>query len=164
MKRIDEITGSLEEVLSQCVVRWVDREADWHAFPDAEREGYRRSQHRYVGTGGSPKTGAANIIPPGSFNISVMTIPAGQGTTSHTHHVDEAFFVLKGMLTLFLEDQSGNRAETVLGPWDCTCRPAGVMAGVFNHTVEPAYVQVVLPSQNTIPIEHRDHGKEHETL
>lgn len=159
MPNLNELKGSPDEMLERCVARWSTREADWNAFPEAGQEGYRRSQHRYVGGGGSGKHDDPNVIPPGHFNISVMTIPPGQGTTSHSHHLDEAFFVVKGHITVFLEDEAGNRAETVLGPWDCICRPAGAMGGLFNHTIEPAYVQVVLPVGDTIPYEHRDHNK-----
>lgn len=160
MTTLNNLSGTPEEMLDTCVARWVDRGSDWNAFPEAHREGYRRAQHRYVGGGGSGKHDDPGVIPAGNFNISVMTIPPGQGTTSHTHRLDEAFFLLKGYLTVFVEDQSGHRAETVLGPWDCIARPAGVMAGIFNHTVEPAYVQVILPVGDTIPVEHRDHAKQ----
>lgn len=163
-RNLNEVTGTPEELLKTCVARWVDRAVDWNAFPDAGKEGYRRSQHRYVGGGGSGKHDDPNVIPPGHFNISVMTIPPGQGTSSHTHTLDEAFFVLQGNLTAFLEAEDGGRTETVLGQWDCICRPAGVFGGIYNHTLEPAYVQVILPAGDTVPTANRPHGKSAATM
>ena len=36
-----------------------------------------------------------------------MYVEPGQGNAAHTHEVEEIFFVLKGHLTAFLEDESG---------------------------------------------------------
>ena len=51
---------------------------------------------------------------------------------------------LRGTLKVFLEDGAGNRAETMLGPWDCVSCPAHVIHGFENVGVEPAYLQVML--------------------
>jgi uncharacterized cupin superfamily protein len=45
---------------------------------------------------------------------------------------------------VFIEDGAGDRAETVLGPWDCISCPAGVIHGFANVGLEPAYLQVML--------------------
>jgi uncharacterized cupin superfamily protein len=45
---------------------------------------------------------------------------------------------------VFLEDEAGGRAETVLGPWDCISCPANVLHGFQNVGLEPAYLQVML--------------------
>ena len=43
---------SLEELLDQRVARFVDRVPDWDAFADARVDGYRRAQHRFIGSSG----------------------------------------------------------------------------------------------------------------
>ena len=68
----------------------------------------------------------------------------GQGNAAHTHEVEECFFVLQGYMTVFVEDESGKRLETRLGPWDTFCCPAGVIHGYQNDSLEPVYFQVML--------------------
>ena len=135
--------SDLDDLLSQRVARFVDRKADWDAFADARVEGYRRAQHRFIGSGASGKADAS-VIPAEHFTLSVMFLPPGQGNAAHTHEVEEVFFVLRGKVLVFLEDEAGNRAETVLGPWDCVSCPADVMHGFENVGLEPAYLQVML--------------------
>jgi quercetin dioxygenase-like cupin family protein len=72
-----------------------------------------------------------------------MFVPPGQGNAAHTHEVEEAFFILEGKVKVFLE-VDGQRAETVLGRWDCISCPAGVLHGFENVGLEPAYLQVML--------------------
>jgi quercetin dioxygenase-like cupin family protein len=135
--------SELEEMLSRHVARFVDRQADWDAFADARVEGYRRAQHRFIGSGASGKADAS-VIPAEHFTLSVMFLPPGQGNAAHTHEVEEVFFVLRGKVLVFLEDEAGQRAETVLGPWDCVSCPADVIHGFQNVGLEPAYMQVML--------------------
>jgi len=134
---------SLQELLARRVARFVDREADWDAFADARVEGYRRAQHRFIGSGASGKPDP-RAIPAEHFTLSVMFVPPGQGNAPHTHEVEEVFFVLRGKVKVFFEDATGARAETVLGPWDCVSCPAGVIHGFQNVGLEPAYLQVML--------------------
>lgn len=54
--------ATVEELLSQRVARFLDRVPDWDAFADARVEGYRRAQHRFIGTGASGKQDA-RVIP-----------------------------------------------------------------------------------------------------
>jgi len=133
----------VNELLKRRVARFVDRRPDWDAFADARVEGFRRAQHRFIGTGASGKTDA-NAIPAEHFTLSVMFVPPGQGNAAHTHEVEEVFFVLRGKVKVFLEDGAGGRAETVLGPWDCVSCPANVIHGFVNVGVEGAYLQVML--------------------
>lgn len=142
--RIEEVTGSLEEILERTVARYGTRQADWRAFADAEQEGYRRAQHRYIGAGASGKHGDGDFIPPGNFTLSVMYVPPAQGNAPHTHEVEEAFFVLQGHVTVFYEDETGHRVEAVLGPWDAVSCPPGVIHGYENRNLEPCYLQVML--------------------
>jgi quercetin dioxygenase-like cupin family protein len=133
----------LAEALARRIARFVDRRPDWDAFADARLEGYRRAQHRYIGSGASGKADA-RVIPAEHFTLSVMFVPPGQGNAPHTHEVEEVFFVLDGKVRVFLQDDTGARAEAVLGRWDCVSCPAHVVHGFENVGLEPAYLQVML--------------------
>jgi mannose-6-phosphate isomerase-like protein (cupin superfamily) len=133
----------LETLLARRVARFVDRRADWDAFADARVEGYRRAQHRFIGSGASGKPDP-RAIPAEHFTLSVMYVPPGQGNAAHRHEVEEVFFVLRGKVLVFFEDGAGGRVETVLGPWDCVSCPADVIHGFQNVGVEGAYLQVML--------------------
>ena len=140
-----ELQGMSIEEIAQCyVARFRDRKADWAAFEDAKVEGYKRAQHRFIGAGGSGKHGDASVIPPRGFTLSIMYVEPGQGNAAHTHEVEEIFFVLKGHLTAFLEDESGKRLDVRLGPWECIACPPGVIHGYINDSLEPVYFQVML--------------------
>lgn len=136
---------TLEEIAQRYVARFDDRKPDWDAFADARIEGYRRAQHRFIGVGGSGKVeDMANVIPPGAFTLSVMFVPPGQGNAAHTHEAEEVFFVLRGHLTAFLQDETGRRLDVKLREWDCISCPAGVIHGYVNESLEPVYLQVML--------------------
>ena len=99
----------IHELLERRVARFTDRVADWDAFADARVEGFRRAQHRLIGAGASGK-GDPRAIPAEHFTLSIMYVPPGQGNAPHTHHVEEAFFILEGKVKVFLEDGKGGRA------------------------------------------------------
>jgi mannose-6-phosphate isomerase-like protein (cupin superfamily) len=139
---LEDVT--LEEIAKRFVARFKDRKPDWNAFEDAKIEGYKRAQHRFIGAGGSGKHGDTYAIPPRGFTLSIMYVEPGQGNAAHTHEVEEVFFVLRGILTVFLEDEAGNRVETRLGPWECIACPPGVIHGYINDSLEPVYFQVML--------------------
>ena len=65
---------------------------------------------------GSGKHGAGGFIPAGNFTLSIMYVNPGQGNAAHTHEVEEVFFVLQGFLDVFVEDETGKRITTRLGP------------------------------------------------
>jgi len=136
--------ASLEEIMQRYIARFSDRRADWAAFEDAKLEGFKRAQHRFIGAGGSGKYNDATVIPPGNFTLSIMFVPPGQGNAAHTHEVEEVFFVLKGFLDVFIEDEKGNKIMKRLGPWECISCPAGVIHGYENNSLEPTYMQVML--------------------
>src|SRR5579862_9556520 len=108
----------IEDMAERCTARFRDRKADWDAFADARIEGYKRAQHRFIGAGGSGKHGDPTVIPSGNFTLSIMYVEPGQGNAAHTHEVEEVFFVLQGHLDVFVEDESGKRLTTRLGPWE----------------------------------------------
>src|SRR5262245_63479497 len=134
---------TLEAMLARQVARFTDRTADWDAFADARIEGYRRAQHRFIGSGASGKVDAS-VISAEHFTLSVMFVPPEQGNAAHTHEVEEVFFILRGKVLVFFEDGEGHRAEAVLGEWDCVAAPANVIHGFVNVGLEPAYMQVML--------------------
>ena len=100
----------LEELIKKRVARFDEIEPDWDAFADSQVEGRRRAQHRFIGAGGSGKHDP-KVIPAGGFTLSIMRVPPGQGGSAHTHEVEEAFFVLDGVLTVFFEDAAGRRSR-----------------------------------------------------
>ena len=134
---------TIEGLLGRHVARFTDRVADWDAFADARVDGFRRAQHRFIGTGASGKADP-RVIAAEHFTLSVMFVPPGQGNAAHTHEVEEVFFILRGKVRVFFEDGAGQRAEAVLGEWDCVSAPAGVIHGYENAGLEPAYLQVML--------------------
>ena len=147
---------SLQDLMKKHMARFVDRVADWDAFPDARMEPYKRAQHRFIGAGASGKHGDPSVIPADHFTLSIMFVPVGQGNAAHTHEVEEAFFILEGKVMVFFEDDRGNRVETVLGRWDCVSAPAGVIHGYHNVGCEPAYLQVMLGKGKPAPIDYTD--------
>ncbi len=135
---------TIEEIAQRYTARFIDRKADWDAFADARLEGYKRAQHRFIGAGGSGKHSDVSAIPPRGFTLSIMYVEPGQGNAAHTHEVEEIFFVLKGQLTAFLQDEDGSRLDVKLGQWDCIACPPGVIHGYVNEGLEPVYFQVML--------------------
>ena len=127
--RSRELEGaSLETIMDRYVARYADRRADWAAFEDAKIEGFKRAQHRFIGAGGSGKHNDNAAIPPGNFTLSIMFVPPGQGNAAHTHEVEEVFFVLRGHLDVFIQDEAGHKLTKRLGPWECISCPAGVIS------------------------------------
>jgi len=77
-----------------------------------------------------------------------MFVEPGEGNASHTHEVEEVFFILQGRLIVFFEEEDGRRIEVALGPWDCVFCPPGVIHGYRNDSVEPVYLQVMAGKPN----------------
>lgn len=151
------MTDSLATLLDRQVARFVDRVGDWDAFADARVEGYRRAQHRFIGFGASGKADG-NYIPAEHFTLSIMFVPPGQGNAPHSHEVEEVFFILRGKVKVFFEDDAGGRVETTLGPWDCVSCPANVVHGYENVGLEPAYLQVMLGKARPDLMSYADGG------
>jgi quercetin dioxygenase-like cupin family protein len=149
---------SLDDILKTHVRRFGEIEPDWNAFADSQIEGTRRAQHRFIGAGGSGKHNDGTFIPPGNFTLSIVMLPPGQGGSAHSHEVEEAFFVLQGELTVFLQDGAGAEARTVLKTWECISCPAGVLHGFINKGTEPCYVQIMLGKGRPGPIGFADDG------
>lgn len=142
----------LEELMERYTKSFNEIVPDWNAFADAQMEGRRRAQHRFIGAGGSGKHDDPDVIPAGAFTLSVMFMAPGQGGSAHTHEVEEVFFVLKGVLTFFIEDASGRRVSKRMGPWECISCPAGLPHGFINEGVEGAYLQTLIGSGRPGPV------------
>jgi oxalate decarboxylase/phosphoglucose isomerase-like protein (cupin superfamily) len=143
--RPKELEGvPIEDIMKKYVGRFRDKKPDWAAFADSKIEGFRRAQHRFIGAGASGKHDDPTVIPPGNFTLSVIYLEPRQGNAAHTHEVEECFFVLQGYLDVFVEDESGKRVTTRLGPWECISCPAGVIHGFQNESLAPVYFQVML--------------------
>jgi len=143
--RPPELVGvPIEDIMQKFVGRFREKKPDWAAFEDAKIEGYKRAQHRFIGAGGSGKHDDPGVIPPRAFTLSIVYCPPGQGNAAHTHEVEEVFFVLQGLLTVFIEDESGRQLRRRLGPWECIACPPGVIHGFQNESLEPVYFQVML--------------------
>ncbi len=135
---------SLDEIAERYIGRFAEKVPDWAAFEDAKIDGFRRAQHRFIGAGGSGKHDDPTVIPARGFTLSIMYVEPGQGNAAHTHEVEEVFFVLKGILTVFIEDEQGRRITQRLQPWECIACPPGVIHGYVNDSLEPVYFQVML--------------------
>jgi mannose-6-phosphate isomerase-like protein (cupin superfamily) len=148
---------TLDELLQRRVARFTERQPDWDAFADARVEGYRRAQHRFIGSGASGKADP-QAIPAEHFTLSVMLVPPGQGNAAHSHEVEEVFFVLEGTVKVFFQDAAGRQAAAVLGRWDCVSCPANVIHGFENVGRDPAYLQVMLGKAQPALMSYADTG------
>jgi quercetin dioxygenase-like cupin family protein len=144
----------LEELIKTQVARFGELEADWDAFADSRNEGTRRAQFRFIGAGGSGKADP-KAIPAGGFTFSIMQVPPGQGGSPHTHEIEEAFFCLKGNLTVFFE-RDGKRVSTVLKPWEIVSCPAGIPHGFRNDCDEDVYMQTIIGAGRPGPVGYVD--------
>jgi quercetin dioxygenase-like cupin family protein len=138
------VNASLEDIAEKYVKRFIDTTADWDAYADARIDGYRRARHGIIGGGVSGKNDDPNVIPPIGFSMAIMFVEPGQGNAAHTHETEELFFVLKGQLAVFLQDETGRELWRNLGPWDCLSCPPGVIHGYQNNGHEPVYIQIAL--------------------
>jgi quercetin dioxygenase-like cupin family protein len=144
MEQVKLSKEELELVLDKHVATFSTRVPDWNAFQDSGTEGFKRAQHRYIGAGASGKFNDKKAIEAEAFTLSVMYVPAGQGAASHTHEVEEVFFMLEGHCTFFLENDEGDRVERKLGPLDCIWCPPDILHGFENNSVEGCYLQAML--------------------
>ena len=72
---------------------------------------------------------------------------AGRTNVAAVHrprNVTGRSLLLQGHLDVFVEDETGKRITTRLGPWECISCPAGVIHGYQNDSLEPVYFQVMI--------------------
>lgn len=131
---------------SEHVQRYGSKELDWEPFSAQGdlKEEYRRAHVRMVGASITGKHFEPGTVTANNFTLSVMMMPPGAVAPSHAHEVEEVFFVVKGELTAWWEDDDGRIVDTVLKEREMICSPAGIMHGLRNHTDEDALVQVVI--------------------
>ena len=146
---------ALQDLIKTRVARFSQIPADWDAFADSQIEGRRRGQHRFIGAGGSGKQDP-RAIPAGGFTLSIIQVPPGQGGSAHTHEIEEAFFVLEGVLMVFFEDAQGNRVSTRLQRWEAISCPAGVLHGFENEGDVDVYMQTFIGSGKPGPVGYAD--------
>ncbi len=151
---------SLEDRITGRIARYETRTYDWDAlkFQADFDPKYKRAQMRYMGTGGTGLASDENTVPSEHFTFSTMVLPPGCEGPMHVHaDVEEVFFMLRGKIRLFLE-QDGETWETELGERDLVSVPPGVYRGLLNHGQEEALMCVMLgatkPQSPTYPPDH----------
>ena len=98
---------SMENWVESRIARFEGRKYDWNAlkFQADFDPKYRRAQMRYIGTGATGVASDANTIPAGNFTFSTMVLPSKCEGPLHLHDdVEEVFFMLKGSITLMIQD------------------------------------------------------------
>ena len=135
-----------EAEFNEHVQRYGSKELDWGPFAAQGdlKEKYLRAHVRMVGASITGKHYEPGTVTADNFTLSVMMMPPGAEAPSHAHEVEEVFFVVKGELTAWWEDDDGRILDTVLKEREMIYSPAGIMHGLRNHTDEEALVQVVI--------------------
>ncbi|MEO9040925.1 MAG: cupin domain-containing protein [Rhodoferax sp.] len=140
--------ASLEAWMNARIARHATRKYDWEAlkFQADYDPKYRRSQMRYVGTGGTGVAGDNNTVPAEHFTFSTMVLPAGHEGPLHIHYdVEEVFFVLRGKVKMIAESVDGKEKwEAIVGERDLISWPPGVYRGEINIGDEEALMLVML--------------------
>lgn len=150
----------MDQWIESRIARFSGRKYDWEAlkFQADFDPKYRRAQMRYIGTGATGVAADGNTVPAENFTFSTMVLPAKCEGPLHLHDdVEEVFFMLKGYITLMVQDGDGYY-ETVLNERDLISVPAGIYRGLFNHGEEEALMCVMLgtakPHIPTYPAGH----------
>ena len=151
---------SLEDRITSRIARYETRTYDWDAlkFQADFDPKYKRAQMRYMGTGGTGLSSDENTVPSEHFTFSTMVLPPGSEGPMHVHvDVEEVFFMLRGKIRLFLE-QDGETWETEIFERDLVSVPPGIYRGLLNHGQEEALMCVMLgatkPQIPTYPSDH----------
>ncbi len=151
---------SLEDRITSRIARYETRTYDWDAlkFQADFDPKYKRAQMRYMGTGGTGLSSDENTVPSEHFTFSTMVLPPGCEGPMHVHvDVEEVFFMLRGKIRLFLE-QDGETWETEINERDLVSVPPGIYRGLLNHGQEEALMCVMLgatkPQTPTYPSDH----------
>ncbi|WP_172728928.1 cupin domain-containing protein [Kluyvera cryocrescens] len=151
---------TMEEWVESRIARFEGRKYDWNAlkFQADYDPKYRRAQMRYIGTGATGVANDTNTVPAEHFTFSTMVLPSKCEGPLHLHDdVEEVFFMLKGQITLMIQD-GDQYTETVLRERDLISVPPGIYRGLFNHGEEEALMCVMLGTQKPhIPTYPADH-------
>jgi mannose-6-phosphate isomerase-like protein (cupin superfamily) len=145
------------------VGRYLEKAWDWDAFP--ANSGYaelERAQMRYVGAGGSPKTGDRTTLAPGAFTCSLIFQEPGRKASVHHHQIEELFFVHRGHLTMTW--QFGDETvDFVVGPGDAVLNPPTRPHGFRNDGSEDCVLQIMVATAAPMLPTYTDHPADHPT-
>lgn len=140
-----ETGASLAERLAAHIGLHQHKLWDWDAFPASR--GYpelARAQMRYIGAGGSPKTGDTSTLAPTRFTCSLVYLDSQRYAAVHSHEIEEIFFVQEGRLTVSWEHSSGDFVDAMLGPGDLLLNPPDVAHGFRNDGPQPVVAQFMV--------------------
>jgi mannose-6-phosphate isomerase-like protein (cupin superfamily) len=142
--------------------RYLEKSWDWDAFP--ANTGYpelERAQMRYIGAGGSPKTGDRSTLPPGAFTCSLIFQEPGRKASTHHHEIEELFFVHRGNLTMSW--QFGDEVvDFIVGPGDAVLNPTSRPHGFRNDGDEDCVMQIMVATAAPMHPTYTDHPSEHD--
>lgn len=147
-------------MLSSNIGRFVDKTPDWDAFP--ANRGFpelERAQYRYIGAGGSPKSDDPTTLKAQHFTLSLIYQPPGKYAAVHHHEIEEAFFILSGVLTVSW-DYDGQMVSSRLGPNDMILNPPGRAHGFRNEGVEPVFLSIMVGSATPLAPVYTSHPKD----
>lgn len=150
---------ALRAEMKAYIGRYTDKVFDWSAFPASQ--GFpelARSQMRYIGAGGSPKSDDPGTLKPEHFTLSLVHQPVGKYGAAHAHEVEEAFLCLEGVLTVGWESH-GEVVEARLGPKDMILHPPGRPHGFRNEGVEPVLVSIMVGTAHPRPPAYTYHPR-----
>jgi mannose-6-phosphate isomerase-like protein (cupin superfamily) len=140
-----EATASLEQRLSAHIGLHQNKVWDWDAFPASR--GYpelARAQMRYIGAGGSPKTGDTSTLAPSRFTCSLIYLDPERYAAVHAHEIEEVFFVHEGRLTVSWQRPNDEFVDVMLGPGDLLLNPSEVPHGFRNDGPQPVVAQFMV--------------------
>ena len=149
---IEAPTPGLLDALRGHIGRFSEKHPDWDAFP--ANNGYpelARAQIRFIGAGGSPKVSDPSTMKADHFTLSLVYLPAGHYAASHVHEVEEAFFVVQGVLTV-ASDYDGEIVRSRMGPRDMFLNEPGRPHGFLNDGVEPVLMAIMVANSKGAPV------------
>jgi mannose-6-phosphate isomerase-like protein (cupin superfamily) len=140
-----EATASLEERLTAHLGLHQHKLWDWDAFPASR--GYpelARAQMRYIGAGGSPKTGDTSTLVPSRFTCSLIYLDPERYAAVHAHEIEEIFCVQEGRLTVSWQRPDDEFVDIMLGPGDLLLNPPEIPHGFRNDGPRPVVAQFMV--------------------
>ena len=141
--------------------RFTDKSFDWHAFPSNEGfDELARAQMRYIGAGGSPKTGDTSTLKPDHFTLSLIYKEPGRYAACHSHEIEESFLIIDGALIVGWE-RDGEVVEVNLGPRDMILNAREIGHGFRVDGVEPVLMSISVDVGKPLPPVYHYHPKEH---
>ncbi len=114
-----------QQEFARYIVRQAERQPVWDA-------GFARVA--YVGEGGAP---------PGRYRMDLIHLPKGVAVRGYTRSVEDAYFVLRGCLTVGWEE-AGHMVEERLGEKDVILNSAGRVHSFCNDGVSDAEFMMIV--------------------